>query len=144
MSAAPSGVAATPKYPRDHMKFPITGHMLSAAATTIAVVTMSPGAMYATYDTPPSTPVDVGVRSTSAPTATPSPSRYSNGCTNEANTLLTQNRRNDGRVPEGDAHRNRVSTSPSLVDQRATGEVQEHVFEAGASHQGADGCKPRS
>src|SRR3954465_13009478 len=94
MSAAPSGVAATPKYPRDHMKLPITGHMLSAAATTIAVVTMSPGAMYATYDTPPSTSLDVGVRSTSAPTATPRPSKYSNGWTNDANTLLTQNRRN--------------------------------------------------
>src|SRR3954471_11643322 len=76
MSAAPSGVAATPKYPRDHTKLPITGHMLSAAATTMAVVTIRPGAMYATYDAPPSTSLDVGVRSTRAPTATPRPSRY--------------------------------------------------------------------
>src|SRR6478672_11178895 len=94
MSAAPSGVAATPKYPRDHTKLPMIGHRLSADATAIAVVTISPGAMYATYDTPPSTPVEVGVRSTSAPPATPSPNRYISGCTNEASMLLTQNRRN--------------------------------------------------
>jgi hypothetical protein len=65
MSAAPSGVAATPRYPFDHTKLFMIGHRLSAEATAIAVVTISPGAMYATYDTPPSTASDVGVRSTS-------------------------------------------------------------------------------
>ncbi len=75
MSADPSGVAEIPKYARFQMNPPRTGHKLSAAATAMAVVTISPGAMYATYDTPPSTSVDCVVLSTRAPTPTPRPSR---------------------------------------------------------------------
>ena len=53
------------------MNPPMIGHRLSVAANAMAVVTISAGAMYATYDTPPSTSVARDVRSTSEPTPTP-------------------------------------------------------------------------
>ena len=54
MSTASSGVAAIARYDRSHLKPASTGHEDSIVATTIAVVASRPGAMKATYETPPS------------------------------------------------------------------------------------------
>ena len=63
------------------MKPSITGHIASWATTIIAVVAMRAGARKAKYSTPPSSSVDDVDWSTSEPTPTPMPRRYSSGCT---------------------------------------------------------------
>ena len=138
MSAGPSGVAEIPKYPRLQMNPPRTGHRLAADATTMAVVTINAGDDVG--DVRHSAEHLGGVRGPIDQRADPHPEseQVEQRLDERGEQVADPEPPEEVGVPERHSHRSQGSPSPRLVDQRSTGEVQEHVLEARSSDQRTD------